>query len=119
MKTILTIILGIFLLSGCSTVSDEELRAAHLAHERGALIIDVRSKEEFRVKHIQNAINIPIEVFEKSYSLIPKDKELIVYCRSGSRSAIAARFLKDKGHVVYDVATQGDWEREVPAIEEK
>jgi phage shock protein E len=117
LKTLVAILVTLFLFSGCSTVSDEELRAAHLAHEKGALIIDVRTKEEFRVKHIENAINIPIEVFEKYYKKIPQNKELIVYCRSGSRSAMAAMLLKDKGRVVYDVATQGDWEREIPPVE--
>jgi len=105
-------------LSGCSKVSDEELQAAHLAHSNGALIIDVRTKEEFKTGHIQEALNIPIEVLENSYHLIPQNKELIVYCRSGSRSAIAAMILRKRGRVVYDVATQDDWERKIPTIKQ-
>ena len=104
--------LGLF--SGCSSVSDEDLRAAHKADENGALIIDVRSKDEFKAGHVKGAINIDISVLDKSYSRIAKDKELIVYCRSGSRSKYAKYLLVKQGWIVHDVATQGDWEREVP-----
>ena len=104
------------LLGGCSKVSDEDLRAAHAAANNGAIIIDVRTPEEFSTKHISNAINIPVEKIDKLYALIPQNKEIIVYCRSGSRSHVAANYLKQKGRIVYDVATQGEWEREIPAV---
>lgn len=119
MKYILVILLSVILFSGCSRVSDEELQAAHQAYNNGAVIIDVRTKEEFNVKHIKNAINIPVQALEKYYSTIPKDRELIVYCRSGSRSKVAASFLEKKGRIVYNVATQSDWEREIPLIDKK
>jgi phage shock protein E len=104
------------LFSGCSKVSDEDLRAAHEAAKRGAIIIDVRSPQEYQGKHVKGAINIPVEKIDLLYSRIPTGKEIIVYCHSGSRSAIAAEYLKHQGRVVYDVATQGEWEREIPPI---
>jgi len=108
------ILLTLGLFTGCSKVSDEDLRAAHKAYDEGALIIDVRSKEEFKAGHIQGSMNIDIAVLDKSFAKIPKGRELIVYCRSGSRSKVAAMFLKQQGWTVHDVATQGDWERKVP-----
>ena len=123
MKKNLLYMLSIFslvlLLGGCSKVSDEELLAAHDAYNNGALIIDVRTKEEFKDGHIKQAVNIPLQNLEKYYQYIPKDKEIIVYCRSGSRSSMAAEYLKEQGRVVYDVATQGDWERKLPALAKK
>ncbi len=111
---VIFILLTLGLFSGCSKVSDEDLRAAHKAYDNGALIIDVRSKEEFKEGHIKGAINIDIAVLDKSYAHIPKGKELIVYCRSGSRSKVAKQFLQQQGWTVHDVATQGEWERKVP-----
>jgi len=111
---ILLVLLTLGLFTGCSKVSDEDLRAAHNAYDMGAIIIDVRSKEEFKEGHIPGATNIDLAVLDKSYGRIPKNKELIVYCRSGSRSKVAAQFLRQQGWTVYDVAAQGEWEREIP-----
>lgn len=114
MKHILFVVITIILFIGCSHVSDEELRAAHIAYKKGAIIVDVRTKEEFEKKHIKNAINIPVQMIDKLYYTLPKNREIIVYCRSGSRSSKAASYLKKQGRIVYDVATQKDWERKIP-----
>ena len=116
---LLSIFSFLLLLGGCSKVSDEDLLAAHDAYNNGALIIDVRTKEEFKDGHIKQAVNIPLQNLEKYYQYIPKDKEIIVYCRSGSRSSMAAEYLTERGRVVYDVATQGDWERKLPTLSKK
>ena len=113
-------IIPLFLLFiGCSKVSDDELRVAHDAFDKGALLIDVRTKEEFKEKHAQNAINIPVQNLEKYYKYLPKDKEIIVYCRTGSRSHMAALYLEKQGKKVYDVKTQEDWDRELPVLEKE
>ena len=103
--------LGLF--SGCSKVSDEVLIQARVAVKNGALIVDVRTPTEFRQKHIDGAINLPIEAIMKGNIKLPKGKEIVVYCRTGSRSSVSAKVLREQGWTVYDVATQGDWEREI------
>lgn len=110
MKQILFILLFIFL-AGCSGIDDEVLRAAHVAVKNGAIILDVRTPKEFKAKHINGALNLPLQQLNKSYVNIPKNKEIVVYCRSGNRSATASKFLRKLGFKVYDVATQRDWER--------
>lgn len=75
------------------------------------MIIDVRSKKEYNQGAIEGAVNIPIDVLDKVYRGIPKDKELVVYCRTGSRSMVAARLLREQGWTVYDVVNQEQWER--------
>ena len=110
-KTIFIFLLAV--LVGCSKVSDETLRAAHKAVENGAIVVDVRTATEFKAKHIKGAINLPIQELHNSYVRLPKDKEIVVYCRSGNRSASATTLLLQHGYTVYDVATQGDWERDV------
>jgi len=116
LKTLLTVFLlfltlGLF--SACSRVSDEDLAKARKAVENGAIIVDVRTPKEFREKHITGAINLPIEEIVKGNITLPKDKEIVVYCRSGSRSKQSLKILQKNGWSVYDVATQADWEREI------
>lgn len=112
MKYIIVILL-LILLTACSKVDDETLRAAHKAYDNGALIVDVRTPKEFKAKHIKGAINLPVQELHNTYVRLPKDKEIILYCRSGNRSSTAKKLLIREGFTVYDVATQGDWERDV------
>jgi len=108
------VILSVGLFSACSKVSDEELAKAHKAVANGAIIVDVRTPQEFKVKHVKGAINLPVEEIMKGHlRKLPKNKEIVVYCRTGSRSSASAKILKEKGWNVYDVATQSDWEREI------
>lgn len=116
---IVVLVISLGLLTGCTKVSDEEILAGRKAVQNGAMIIDVRSQKEFNKGHIEGSVNIPISYVDKMFNSIPRDKELVVYCRSGSRSAIAARLLREQGWTVYDVATQEDWLREIkpkPAV---
>jgi len=64
------------------------------------LIIDVRTPPEYEAGHINGAINIPYEVIDlKIMQLsVDKDREILLYCLNGSRSAIAAERLGDLGY---------------------
>ena len=104
----------LFVLSACSKVSDDDLRAAHKAYKNGAIIVDVRTREEYRENHVDKSVNIPLQILDKYVEHLPLDKEIIVYCRTGSRSKMAAEYLTKHGFVVHDVATQADWERKLP-----
>lgn len=59
--------------------------------------IDVRTVEEFKQGHIQGARLIPVDVLADHLADVPKDKQVYVYCHSGTRSARAAKLLADKG----------------------
>jgi len=117
--TLISPLLVLFYLSGCSKVDDKVLLAAHKAVANGAVIIDVRSSKEYMQHHIPNAINIPVEELSKSVARVPKNRELVVYCRSGSRSSVAAQILAQNGWKVYDVATEGEYNREIKIPLEK
>ena len=65
--------------------------------EKDALIIDVRSKSEFASGHISSAINIPLEQVELELEGLKTHPQLVVYCRSGNRSAHAKKILLDNG----------------------
>lgn len=65
--------------------------------ETGAMIVDVRTPEEFHAGRLKNSTNIPLATFETAIHEIEKDKELLLYCRSGARSQMAANYLNSLG----------------------
>ena len=63
-----------------------------------ALVVDVRTPGEYRSGHYEGAKNIPLsQLRSRLAELGPKDGHIIVYCRSGSRSAVAKRLLERVG----------------------
>jgi len=78
-------------------------RAAALVEE-GALLLDVRTPAEFAAGHLDGALNIPVQALKARLAEVPKDRAVVVYCKSGARSAHAARLLLDAGHPrLYDL----------------
>jgi rhodanese-related sulfurtransferase len=74
------------------------------------VLIDVRTPEEFDTGHITGAINIAVEDLTERLGEVPGDQPVIVYCRSGNRSATAARFLIEAGYSpVYDLGGIRAW----------
>jgi rhodanese-related sulfurtransferase len=66
----------------------------------GALLIDVRELDEVAAVafDVPNIINIPLSEFENRFNEIPKDKEVVMVCKSGARSLRAAGFLINHGY---------------------
>lgn len=76
----------------------------------GATLVDVRSPEEFASGHIEGAINVPVGELAGRAAEIPKDKAVVVYCRSGARSARAKGALQEAGFKdVYDLGAMSRW----------
>jgi phage shock protein E len=65
----------------------------------GALVIDVRTKQEFDGGHFSAALSIPVDQFESRLREVGADKgkPIIVYCHAGSRAAVAETILKKNG----------------------
>ncbi|MBN2870119.1 MAG: rhodanese-like domain-containing protein [Campylobacterales bacterium] len=86
-----------------------------LQRDGNVTLLDVRTPEEFAEGHIEGATLIPVQVLSENLSVLAnvKDKRIIVYCRSGSRSVSASRILAENGFVPVNV--QGGilaWESE-------
>ncbi|KTD84630.1 sulfurtransferase [Paenibacillus etheri] len=64
---------------------------------KNKLLIDVREPDEYKSGFIPGAKNIPLSQMEKRLGEIPKDRDLLLYCRSGMRSKSAARILSKHG----------------------
>ncbi len=71
----------------------------------GAIYVDVRNPNELSEGFAPYAVNIPLPEIKQRYAELPKDKDLLVYCRSGRRSEVASKFLMNNGYTrVYNVA---------------
>jgi rhodanese-related sulfurtransferase len=83
--------------------------AERLGKQDGTLfLLDVRSVEEFAEGHIAGAVNIPYDQVEARLAEVPKDKDVVLYCRSGRRAVIAADVLRSHryprlGHLEGDI----------------
>lgn len=74
----------------------------------GAIIVDVRSKEEFAGGHIKGAINIAVDQINKHLSKFPnKNQVIITCCASGMRSGVAKSTLSANGYT--QVYNGGSW----------
>lgn len=92
--------------------------AFELEKMQKAIIVDVREVDEVLNGKIKGAKEIPLSLmgsdktrFEKELEMLPKDKEILVYCRSGRRSGIVGAQLKAKGYQVKNLGGFSDWEK--------
>lgn len=69
-----------------------------LGSDKNLVLVDVREQAEWDEAHIEGAIFLPLSELEARFSELPKDKALILQCRSGKRSMNAAHFLAEKGY---------------------
>ena len=104
---------------GCSAtyeqISGAEAKAL-MDSESGYVIIDARTQEEYDQGHIPGAILIPeYEIADRAEKELPdKDQLILVYCRSGRRSKIAAEELVKLGYTnVKEFGGIIDWEYEI------
>jgi len=65
--------------------------------ESGAQLVDVRSEKEYQQGAIPGALNLPVNQLEQHASTLDTNKPIIVYCRTGGRSATAQLLLKKIG----------------------
>lgn len=78
--------------------------------KEGAILVDVRTKEEYDEKHITGAVNIPLSEIEEGNIDYDKSTTIIAYCRSGARSSNAAKKLIALGYTnVYDLGSINNW----------
>jgi rhodanese-related sulfurtransferase len=111
---------------GCSNDSEEsetgvntinaEVAMEMIASGDEFILVDVRTQEEYDEGHIEGALLLPLDQLEtlSEEQLTDKDATILVYCRSGSRSAQASKILVDLGYQnVYDFGGIIDWPGEI------
>ena len=104
--SLIPMLMSIFSCSGAKYIDMDVTEFSLLLKENEAALIDVRTEKEYAEGHIAGAVNIDffsdsfLRMVEEAY---PKDKPLAVYCRSGKRSAGAAKLLAKAGYTVYNL----------------
>lgn len=82
-----------------------DVKEAHRRLERGEPLIDVREPREYSEVHIPGAHLLPMSEFLERYEAeLPRDRELMIQCRSGSRSDQVAKVLLQRGYRAVNVA---------------
>lgn len=107
-KMLAILLIFLALLSGCAqnsadhgykNISAGELKQMIQNDGKNILLLDVREPSELKeTGYIPGAVNIPTGQLADKTSSLPKDKKLVIYCRSGRRSAEAAKSLSGKGY---------------------
>lgn len=85
------------------------LKSALDAPGSAILLLDVRTKEEFDAGHIPGAVLAPYDALQTTFAEPDKNRPIVVYCRSGRRSAIAAETLARMGYT--DISDLGGIDR--------
>jgi phage shock protein E len=90
---------------------DVSSRQAHELVANGARLVDVRSPGEYTSGHVDGARNVPVgDIGARAAELRPLDRPIVLYCASGTRSAMAARTLRAAGFTkVYNLGSMSNW----------
>lgn len=120
MKRYLPWLLSLLLLVSCTAPAEKagyrqitmDEAVVMMDEENSYLILDVRTPEEFKDKHIPDAVNIPNETIgsEEIPELPDKEQLIFVYCRSGNRSKQASEKLAALGYTnIVEFGGINDW----------
>jgi len=116
----MALVIGGLLMLGQSVSANQTMTTQELQNKLNAkenfVLLDVRTQEEYNAGYIAGAILLPYdEINAKATIVLPdKEKEIVLYCRSGRRSAIAKKSLLDLGYQkVVDFGGVKRWEGEL------
>ncbi len=99
-------LLILLFLAGCGLTAcnnagpapEKDVLAEALAQE-GMVILDVRSTGEYASGHVEGAINLPVDELDRISTILPdKERQIIVHCAAGVRSARATKTLQGMGY---------------------
>ena len=127
MKKLILLLLAVMMLTACGQDKENDQGAVYvnitaeeakqiMDSQEGYIILDVRTQEEYDQGHIPGAIMISHEeIAEKAEEVLTdKDQLILVYCRSGRRSKIAAEALVELGYTnIKEFGGISDWPYEV------
>ena len=117
---LMALVIGGLLMLGQSVSANQTMTTQELQNKLNSkenfVLLDVRTQEEYNAGYIAGAILLPYdEINAKATIVLPdKEKEIVLYCRSGRRSAIAKKSLLDLGYQkVVDFGGVKRWEGEL------
>ena len=127
MKKLIFLLLAVMMLTACGQDTEKDQGEVYMNitaeeakeimdSQEGHVILDVREQDEYDAGHIPEAILIPYtQIEDKADEMLPdKDQQILVYCRSGRRSKIAAEALAELGYTnIKEFGGIIDWPYEV------
>lgn len=81
-----------------NTPAEISVAEAYQKYQQGVFFVDVRTQEEWDQGHAAKSILIPLDQLPNRLSEIPKDREVVIVCRSGNRSKQALDILRNAGY---------------------
>lgn len=93
---VVTIAAGCRKVGGATEVDVSIGQALRMWQNQEAVIIDVRTYQEYKEGHIPGVANIPLDQLESRSSEVSKDKKVLLICRSGNRSSQGTSLLRSK-----------------------
>jgi rhodanese-related sulfurtransferase len=101
-STILVSIIAIYLIiklfGFLGRLGIKQITPKELDQMKGMMLLDVRSDKEYAQGHVPGAINVPLADIGEKVKKHKKDKDLVVYCRSGNQSIWAIKRLMGMGY---------------------
>jgi rhodanese-related sulfurtransferase len=85
-----------------ATLAVDPARARELI-DGGAQVVDVRTAAEHAAGHIAGAAHVPLERLDEEAGALERERPLVVYCRGGNRSAMAAEALRNSGWEAHSI----------------
>lgn len=116
-RAVAALLLAVVALTGCSsgTATGEAVRTVAASEaqqivEDGAVVIDVRTPEEFASGHVADARNIDVQAdsFRAEVDELDREATYVLYCRSGARADAAGQLMREMGFT--DVVNAGGFE---------
>lgn len=105
------LLIGLFFLNLKARAQFADPQEVKKLVKAGAFLVDVRTPQEYQSSHIEGAVNIPLsEIPTRLKEFGDSQKVIVVYCRSGARSAQALTLLKEQGFSqVHNLGGIGRW----------
>jgi rhodanese-related sulfurtransferase len=95
---------------GFEFIQPKEYQKRFIQGKEQHLLLDVRTSEEFQSGKIAGAKNIDLQSMQLRLAELPKDRPIVIYCRSGNRSRTAAELLARAGFTqIYDLGGLMQW----------
>jgi rhodanese-related sulfurtransferase len=88
-------------------IGQQALLERQAKKDQSLFVLDVRTPEEFAAGHVPGAVNVPYDQVASRLAEIPKNKDVVLYCRSGRRTELAGEALKANGYTKLE-HLQGD-----------
>ncbi len=101
-STILVSIIAVYLIfklfGFLGRLGIKQISPKELDQKKGMMILDVRTYKEYEKGHVPGALHVPLSDIGDKIKKLKKDKELVVYCRSGNQSIWAIKRLMGMGY---------------------